>query len=144
MELRQALESPSLVIQSAEWVSDIHLVCSQIPEDGPDQAESVAVEQTARPYSGMGNGVEKWRPLVESYFGSETDLALCVMAGESGGNPDAYNPTGASGLMQVMPFWADYYNVPRDNLFIPEVNIWIASEIRAEQGWSAWSAYSRC
>lgn len=30
-----------------------------------------------------------------------------IIARESGGNPNAYNPSGASGLFQTMPFWGD-------------------------------------
>lgn len=57
-------------------------------------------------YRGMGNGrddVEKWRTLVETFFGANTDAALRVMACESGGNKFAKNPSGASGLFQFMP-----------------------------------------
>ena len=57
-------------------------------------------------YRGMGNGrddVEKWRTLVETFFGANTDAALRVMRCESGGNEFANNPSGASGLFQFMP-----------------------------------------
>ena len=30
-----------------------------------------------------------------------------ILARESNGNPNAYNPSGASGLFQTMPFWGD-------------------------------------
>lgn len=94
--------------------------------------------------TGMSDGVEQWRGLVEVYFGGETDLALCLMSKESGGNPDAYNSSsGASGLMQVMGFWADEYGVDRSALFNPETNLSIAKGIRDQQGWGAWSPYKR-
>ncbi len=56
-----------------------------------------------------GQGVERWRPLVEQYFRAEfVEEALWVMNCESGGNPDARNSrTGAAGLFQFMPrTWA--------------------------------------
>jgi len=57
-------------------------------------------------YRGMGDGrfdVERWRTLVETFFGTNTDAALRVMRCESGGNEFAKNPSGASGLFQFMP-----------------------------------------
>lgn len=57
-------------------------------------------------YRGMGDGrfdVERWRTLVETFFGANTDAALRVMRCESGGNEFAKNPSGASGLFQFMP-----------------------------------------
>lgn len=94
--------------------------------------------------TGMGSGVEQWRNLTAAYFGGEVDLALCLMAKESGGNPSAYNSSsGASGLMQVMGFWADEFGVTRDALFNPDTNLSIAKQIRDMQGWGAWSPYKR-
>ena len=54
--------------------------------------------------SGMGSGVEQWRGLVEQYFTpGDVNTALCVMAGESGGNPGADNPrSSAAGLWQFL------------------------------------------
>jgi soluble lytic murein transglycosylase-like protein len=84
--------------------------------------------------------VERWRDLVAAYFpASEVDTALAVMACESGGDPNAYNPSGASGLMQVLASWADNFGVLPDQLFDPETNIWIASELWADGGWTHWA-----
>jgi len=92
------------------------------------------------------SGVEQWRSLVAAYFpASEVDFALCVMAGESGGNPSAYNPSGATGLMQVMtPLWSDHYGVAASALFDPVTNMEIAAAVWASQGWGAWSAAGGC
>ncbi len=71
------------------------------------------------------------------------ETALCLMALESGGNPNAYNPSGASGLMQVLSSWAAVYDVSKSDLFIPEVNLAIAADLQAKYGWSQWSPWNR-
>jgi hypothetical protein len=108
------------------------------PEPGP-RAEGADV------YRGVGSDVERWRPLVALYFRSEQlDRAMCLMTAESGGNSDAWNPTsGATGLMQVMPFWAGVFGYSHDDLFRPDVNLWVAGQILEEQGWGAWTPYLR-
>lgn len=93
-------------------------------------------------YRGMGGDVERWRPLVAQYF-SDVNTALAVMKCESGGNPNAFNKSGASGLMQVMPFWADSLGIPRKALFDPATNLRVAAYVLEVQGWKAWSAYRR-
>ncbi len=94
---------------------------------------------------GMGSDVESWRSLVGVYFDAgDVDRVICLMEKESGGNPGARNRTsGASGLMQVMPSWADVFGYTPDQLFDPTVNLWIASQIREQQGWGAWTPYLR-
>jgi soluble lytic murein transglycosylase-like protein len=97
-------------------------------------------------HHGMGNGnVGRWAGLVAAHFAAEDrDRVLCLMGHESGGNPAAINPSsGASGLMQVMPFWADHYGYARSDLFDPAVNLRIARLIRDSQGWTAWAPYNR-
>lgn len=89
-------------------------------------------------HRGMGSGVEQWRPLVAVYFPGEVEVALAVMACESGGNPNAYNPSGAAGLMQVMPFWFARYG---GDPFDPANNLRVAALVRATQGWGAWVCY---
>ncbi len=93
----------------------------------------------------IGNHPEYWRPLVALYFEPEdVDRAICLMGKESNGDPDARNPSsGAAGLMQVMPFWARTHGYAYADLFMPGVNLWVASQIRDQQGWSAWSPYVR-
>ena len=83
--------------------------------------------------------------LVSFYFAPEdVERVICLMGKESGGNPEARNPnSGAAGLMQVMPFWASRHGYEYDMLFNPAVNLWIASGIRDEQGWGAWTPYQR-
>jgi hypothetical protein len=108
----------------------------------PRPVEANVVAVTANPQvttgRGMGSGVEQWRDLVAAYFPGEVDTALRVMACESGGNPGAYNPSGASGLMQVMPMWFDIFG---GDPFDPANNLRVAALVRAEQGWGAWVCY---
>src|SRR5262245_17345024 len=63
-----------------------------------------------------------------------------IMYRESRCNPSAYNPSGASGLLQIMPFWQ------RDSqcagsLFDAATNLRCGRHILAVQGWVAWSTY---
>lgn len=118
------------------------------PEVEAQVAPVVEKAQFDSVYRGMGNqttDVERYRPLAEAYFTGEVELALCVMKWESGGNPNARNTSsGASGLWQVMPFWATSFDLASaEMLYEPGVNAWVASEIRRLQGWTAWSAYNR-
>jgi len=96
-------------------------------------------------HEGMGSDAGRWRDLVEVYFDSDdVERVICLMESESGGNPNARNQSsGASGLMQVMPGWADLFGYTPDDLFDPTVNLWIASQIRRDQGWAAWTPYQR-
>lgn len=92
----------------------------------------------------QGAGVERWRDLVAEYFRpGDVNRALCLMRYESGGVPSARNPSGASGLMQIMPFWAPHFGVSAQDLFDPGTNIRLAASIRDSQGWVAWSPYKR-
>jgi Transglycosylase SLT domain len=93
----------------------------------------------------IGVGAEWWRPMVALYFEpQDVKRAMCLMGKESAGDPAARNSsTGAAGLMQVMPFWADNLGYSYGELFDPGINLWVARQIRDQQGWSAWSPYLR-
>lgn len=89
--------------------------------------------------SGMGTNVEQWRSLVAAYFpADQIDRALRIMACESGGNPNAYNPSGASGLMQVLASWADNFGYTPSQLFDPDINLYVASLLYQDGGWGHW------
>jgi hypothetical protein len=58
-----------------------------------------------------------------------------IMWCESRCNPDAHNPSGASGLAQVLRSWFG----PGEDPFDPATNLAVALRVRQEQGWRAWS-----
>lgn len=116
-------------------------------------ARAVAVEQTttaaaaskpaspapaARSASGNCGG---WEGLISSHF-SDVGTACRVMMCESEGNPRAQNPSGASGLFQVMPAWADRYQqvtgVPYyDGRFDPNASTRFAAYLVNAEGWAS-------
>ena len=103
------------------------------PEIGP----------TGSTFRGMGSNVEQWRALVAVYF-NDVETALCLIAAESGGNPDARNPSsGASGLLQVLPSWASVFGYKSSDLFDPAINLEISAALYADGGWGHWSPWLR-
>jgi soluble lytic murein transglycosylase-like protein len=98
---------------------------------------------------GMGSDVEQWLPLVAGHFsdlGQEgVDQAMRIMACESGGNTHARNPRStATGLMQIMySVWGPEFGFSRDDLEVPEINLWVARQVYEIQGWDAWSCWRR-
>lgn len=128
-----------LIAERIEWVERHHW--HYFPEDAPDAPESGG-SPSGGGYTGMGSNVEQWRPLVTAYFGADkADTALCLMWYESGGNPNADNPTSsAAGLFQLLAQWHDYFGIDPYN---PEQNIAAAAQLQAMYGWSQWSPYNR-
>lgn len=95
---------------------------------------------------GMGSDVERWRPLVADHFDAgQVDTMMCIMAHESGGNPNAKNPrSSARGLFQILAsLWAPHFGVSYDDLYDPGVNVRLARAIYDQQGYRAWSPYGR-
>lgn len=97
----------------------------------------------------MGSNVEQWRPLVAQHFpASEVERALCIMAYESGGNPNAKNPrSSASGLFQHLArYWPDRSTAAGWggwSIWSPEANIAVAAWLQRTGGWGHWSPYLR-
>jgi hypothetical protein len=99
--------------------------------------------------------VEQWRSLVSTYFPEPmVDAALSVMACESVGDPNAYNPySGASGLFQFLPgTWAvasSRAGFGGVSPFDPEANTaaaaWLTRyyESRGKDPWTPWSCKPR-
>jgi hypothetical protein len=62
-----------------------------------------------------------------------------IMERESRCDPGAYNPSGATGLLQIMSGWAD--DCGGGSLFDPAFNLRCGLYVYHQQGWSAWSVY---
>jgi len=77
----------------------------------------------------------------------ESDLVLSIMAVESWFDPNATSPTGAKGLMQVMPFWEKILNVKdlydMDDNIISGIKILSKYEKRFKKTDLALAAYNR-
>ena len=73
--------------------------------------------------------------MIDHAFGIHAGVALMIAERESGLDPNARNPSGASGLFQLMPIWWK----GKFNPFDPAANIAAAYAIsRGGTDWSAW------
>lgn len=83
-------------------------------------------------------GVEQWRGLVGQYDWP-VDIALAIMACESGGNPTASSPTDDHGLMQIHNGLSLYGAA----IYDPAFNIKVAYEkkYKTKNGWRHWTTY---
>ena len=95
------------------------------------------------PYTGS-DVVERWRPLVEVYFkATDVEWALKIIACESGGNPNAANPTSsARGLLQHLGrFWPQRSEAAGwggASIFDPEANIAVGAWLLNKNGKASW------
>lgn len=77
------------------------------PEGGvPPPGLHILNPQSPIPNPRLPPEVARWEPIVApiaAKYGIETEWVLRIIEAESGGNPNAVSPKGASGLMQLMP-----------------------------------------
>ncbi len=115
------------------------------------EAHTPQPRRSSHAYLGMGEGVEQWRSLTLAYFGPDrVNTAMCLMAFESGGNPDAKNPNStAAGLFQFLKRTWD--SVPNEvtggtyssgQVYEAEPNIRAAAWLQQAAGWSQWSPWN--
>jgi murein DD-endopeptidase MepM/ murein hydrolase activator NlpD len=82
------------------------------------------------------SGVLRWKDLLqeaERQFGVPWEVLGAIMAIESGGNPQARSPSGAVGLMQIMPnYHAGRAAKYGGNLWDPRTNVFTAADYLAE------------
>ncbi len=135
--------SPGLLDEAATMM-DRHSYYFNPPD------HSVSSQQRAS--IGWSGTVEGWRGFVSLYFpAGEVDRALCILAAESGGNPDAKNPrSSAAGLFQFLrstwdsvPLSVSGGSYDSGAVYDPESNIRSAAWLQAAWGWSQWSPYNR-
>lgn len=86
----------------------------------PIQQETVANEEFVQFYKRDGKIHQLVSRLAPKY-GIDTDLAMAVIAVESGFNPRATSPKNAQGLMQLIPDTASRFQVA--NAYDPEQNV---------------------
>lgn len=90
---------------------------------------------------GSSNGT-RWKPLARFVGWPESALGtLCaIIYRESSGRAAAHNPSGASGLLQLMPgWWTGQWGVPAGNPFDPEYNLRSGYLMWRKVGWQPWS-----
>ena len=112
-ELRQSLASEVGSIssfrsakQAVDWIS----------YQSKNLAKRIPNEETRR----------QWLRMVHyeaTRYSLDPDLVLALIEVESGFNRFAISHVGASGLMQVMPFWKDLIGDARDSLFDVRTNL---------------------
>ncbi len=103
-----------------------------------------ATSPTRTPKYTGSDVVERWRPLVTQYFqASDVEWALRIIACESGGYPNAKNPTSsASGLFQHLArYWDGRSNAASwsgASIWDPEANVAVAAWLLAKNGKASW------
>lgn len=86
----------------------IHECLPDPPATAPHRHPPAAPAPVSPPPVDTVGSVEQWRGLVAQYVPTaRVEEVLRVMACESGGDPNAYNPSSATGLMQIKRFWVD-------------------------------------
>ena len=112
-ELRQSLTSEALPISSFESATK---AVAWISYQSSNLRNKIPNETLRR----------EWLRMVHyesTRFNLDPDLVLALIEVESGFNRFAISGVGASGLMQVMPFWKDLIGDARDSLFDVRTNL---------------------
>lgn len=96
--------------------------------------------QGSPPSSGDHWGTGAVQSMIRSIFGGDSARGLCTADRESGFDAHAYNPSGASGIFQLMPGWWDgtgQYGW-RFDPFNAYLNIYYAHIMVIRRGWGDW------
>mmetsp|Transcript_11328 Transcript_11328/g.39468 ORF Transcript_11328/g.39468 Transcript_11328/m.39468 type:complete len:560 (-) Transcript_11328:178-1857(-) len=89
------------------------------------------------------------KKLVEATFSHDHNVWLCIAHAESSYEPHARNPSGATGLFQIMPSHCGEPGCPGHgncvhDLEDPQVNARCAKHVYESQGFGAWTTYGGC
>jgi soluble lytic murein transglycosylase-like protein len=147
---RPELRSLKLDGQSSErWTAVQAALQAEIDAEKAREAAAAAAAAAAarpsppRPAPAPNPGVAAVQNLIRQAFApmgqTAVDWGLRVAACESGYNPNAYNPDGASGVFQFMPstFRATPYG--NQNIFDATANVDAAAWYYGQHGGGAWS-----
>lgn len=137
------------VQRSLEWDCDNYCDVDDPEMQGGSSADAAPVSESDgdvvdEQYPDLGGSCSQWSDaaLAAGFSASQWNEPISrIMSRESGCNPGAYNPSGASGLMQVMAGWADDCGGSPSDLFDPYFNLRCAHYVYEVQGWGAWSTY---
>ena len=102
--------------------------------DAREAARRVELASLTNP-ANFGN-CDIYRPLVASY-GWPVEQAMRIMSLESGCRPNARSATADSGLFQIND--VHLARARGQSMYSPEVNVRVAHDIWAEQGWCPWT-----
>jgi soluble lytic murein transglycosylase-like protein len=96
-----------------------------------------AVETPAATSTAPGGSVES---MVEQTFGPHAEQAKRVAMCESTMNPNAQNPSGASGLFQILPSTFASTSQAGKSVYDPAANVQAAYEVFSRDGfsWNEW------
>jgi hypothetical protein len=126
---------------SADWDGDgvVEPEPTGSDETGSGDQPDHAGEQDNPPT--LGGSCSEWSDdaLRVGWTAEQWSTLSYIMARESGCNPSAYNASGASGLLQIMPMWAGPCG--GGSLFDPWFNLSCGLYVYGQQGWGAWSTY---
>jgi LysM repeat protein len=112
----------------------------------PAPAPTTSTASSAASYSSASAPVAAPAPTQSTSTGSTSSFQACVIAAESGGNPQVMNSSGHYGLYQFSAStWAEYGGNPADfgNASVAEQNQVFDNAIAAG-GASNWSLYDGC
>ncbi|RTR06122.1 lytic transglycosylase domain-containing protein [Halomonas nitroreducens] len=105
-DVRQTPRSPAEIWATRQWVRDMTPRLARYVADGDyRQALLARIHQEAR------------------LAGLAPELVLAVIQVESAFRADAVSSAGATGLMQIMPFWIRELGLPADDLKDPWRNL---------------------
>jgi len=115
------------------------------PAPGYDEPDQPAGEDDADGANEQGTGAcAEWYGTAISAGWSSADWPTVdrIMYAESRCQAGAYNgASGVTGLMQIMPFWAEDCGGSPGDLYDPWFNLACALHVKSVQGWGAWVTY---
>jgi len=120
---------------------DVYGVVGRTPTPTPTSSPTASptpVYPTLSPVPPVDSGVSSW--VCQPQYRWPCNEALSIVRCESGGDPTAYNPSGATGLFQMMmPLWTGLMH--GGDPYDPYVNTQAAYELWLQSGgsWYHWA-----